>query len=136
MQRERLEAQWAQSVAALLLELPKSQRAYTAATFDRCTYSPLAYNSTPCNLTIQIHNSHSCQHSRTSRLPSYSPPPSGYDSFQSRFQMPQRVSLSNAAVACYLLPVQLTICMHKLDDSWHMHHKLTISSMSDWHAGS
>ena len=39
MQRERLEAQWAQSVAALLLELPKVQRAYTAATFDRYTPS-------------------------------------------------------------------------------------------------
>ena len=37
LQRERLEAQWAQSVAALLLELPKGQRAYTAATFDRYT---------------------------------------------------------------------------------------------------
>lgn len=35
MQRERLESQWAQSAAALLLELPKGQRLYTAAMFDR-----------------------------------------------------------------------------------------------------
>ncbi|KAL3135934.1 hypothetical protein ABBQ32_006979 [Trebouxia sp. C0010 RCD-2024] len=33
--RERLESQWAQSAATLLLELPKSQRLYTAAMFDR-----------------------------------------------------------------------------------------------------
>lgn len=42
MQRERLESQWAQSAATLLLELPKSQRLYTAAMFDRlaCVYMP------------------------------------------------------------------------------------------------
>ena len=35
MQRERLESQWTQSAAALLLELPKGLRIYTAAIFDR-----------------------------------------------------------------------------------------------------
>ena len=34
-QKEKLEGQWAQSSAALLLELPKSQRAYAAQIFDR-----------------------------------------------------------------------------------------------------
>lgn len=37
MQRERLERQWTQSAAALLLELPKGQRIYAAAIFDRCS---------------------------------------------------------------------------------------------------
>lgn len=37
MQRERLERQWTQSAAAVLLELPKGQRIYSAALFDRCS---------------------------------------------------------------------------------------------------
>ena len=36
LQGKRLEAQWAQSAAALLMELPKAQRGYQAAMFDRC----------------------------------------------------------------------------------------------------
>lgn len=36
LQGSRLEAQWAQSAAALLLELPKGQRGYQAVIFDRC----------------------------------------------------------------------------------------------------
>lgn len=35
MQKERLERQWTQGAAALLLELPKSQRIYATAIFDR-----------------------------------------------------------------------------------------------------
>ena len=54
-QGKRLEAQWAQSAAALLMELPKAQRGYQAAMFDRCDIVctllsisfPRCYNSLP-----------------------------------------------------------------------------------------
>ena len=54
VQRDRLEKQWSQSAAALLLELPKGQHAYTVATFDR-------YMSVQ---TVVLTQKHSCLQSQ------------------------------------------------------------------------
>ena len=47
LQGAKLEAQWAQSAAALLLELPRGQRGYQAAMFDRSAHAQPASQVPP-----------------------------------------------------------------------------------------